>query len=208
VAIEDGEKENMSVPCDPMPNSATKPPMNTQANTEKKKPKVLPKLTPPKESYIMGRLFIEAAVCKDPDVQHAAFVVNNVTDEVIGFGVNYIPTDYQHKNPSWEHGNKVIRMVFAEEAALDRALKRSDHAASFANCHMYVTGPPSLRAVRSCLRIGLKAIIYANQIPNFFDEKDWKAAQSLATEYSLGLRKFDGNLHWLRDRIKRIQHLF
>jgi deoxycytidylate deaminase len=178
--------------------------------TEKQPNKVFPKIAPPTDDYYMGMLLMEAAMCQDPDVQHGAMIVNTLNVGVLASGFNYMPRDYQTRNINWGFEDKKLSLVYAEEDVIDKCLVKLGQSSktAFMNCTMYVTGPPALRAVRNCLRVGLKNVTYHCQKPHYFDEVDWNLSKQLAKAYKMNLKPFEGNLHWLLDRIERIKPLF
>src|SRR5688500_9215745 len=90
----------------------------------KERKKVLPRLTPPVDAYFMGRLLIESACCKDPDIQHAALLVDS-KDRPIAFGTNYIPRDYNNQSVNWDLEERMRTMISAEEAVIARALRQA-----------------------------------------------------------------------------------
>lgn len=165
--------------------------------------------TPSTDSYFMGRLIIEAACCKDPEYQHAVLIVDS-KDRAIAFGTNYIPTDYQRTVANWIPKERQRSLIVAEEVAVDRAVRlvSPTDVNPFISATMYLTGPPSLRGVRRCVQVGIKTLIYGPQKPEFFDESEWEEAKLLAKDYNVVLKPFDGNLNWLRDRIKKLGELF
>ena len=173
------------------------------------KKKVSPRQSPPADSYFMGRLLIESAICKDPYVQHAALIVDG-RDRQLGFGVNHVAKELYTVAADWDENNPLRVMTCAEDVAIARArhyLAQVQYDA-FVSTTMYVTGPPSLGAMRSCIFAGIKTIIYGAMKSPYFNELQWDETQKLAKAHTVSLKAFDGNLNWVRDRLKRFDHLF
>ena len=175
--------------------------------------KIQGKLTPPKDDYFMGKLLMDAAICRDPNIQQAALIIDS-KERFVTFGVNHYPSmDYNLDKFTWSLSHRELAMVTAEEAAIYSALKRystpgSAHVEPFTSHDMYTTGPPTLRAIRCCAANALKTIIYGPMVPEYFDEKDWVDAQVVAKAYQISIKRFTGNLGWIRDRINTFSHLF
>lgn len=179
--------------------------------TSDEKKKTLAKITPSKEDYFMGVLIIESSMCRDPYGQQAALIVDGKNRQV-SMGVNHIPTDNHLKKLGWDDESRYMSMVTAVESAIDRALKLylvgSTYSDPFSSHDIYVTGKPTLRCVRRCLSLGLKNIIYGPVVPLHFDERDWEYAKKLADAGGITMKKYNGNLNWLRDKIESLSDLF
>jgi len=179
-----------------------------------KERKVLPKITPPRDDFFMGFLMVASAMCKDPTGQQAAVIVDR-KDRWIAFGVNFLSQSdtFQSKNKfGWEEPDRELVLVTAVEAAIHRGLKLytpgSTSFEPFDNHTLYTTGPPMLRDVRLAQANGIKDIIYGPISSQYFDERDWHQAQEVARRYTMKLVEYKGNLHWLRDRVWSLSHLF
>jgi len=177
---------------------------------------LLPKIVPAKDDYYMGLLITAASICRDPAGQEAAVVVDE-KDRWVSFGVNFIEQPDQYgvnkSKFSWESEDRDIAMVTAVESAIDRALKMytpgwSSSLGVFHSHILYTTGPLQLKDVRRCASNGLKEIVYGPLRSKFFDASDWAKAKKLADLYKMKLKKFDGNLNWLRDRAESLSYLF
>jgi len=179
--------------------------------TESKERKTQAKITPPKEEYFMGLLFVFASMCKDPYGQEAALIVDS-KDRPVTFGVNFLaqPEGYQSKKLTWNIDDRQLGMTTAAEAALERALKLYSPGICepFTSHIMYLTGPPCLRVVRESARNGMKTIIYGPLRSKLFNDADFAQAADLAERYKLTVRRFSGNLGWLRDRVWSLSDMF
>ena len=159
------------------------------------------------DSYFMGKLLMESVACRDPEVQKAAIVVN-AKGHVLSFGTNYIVREYVGTVCSWQERD--FALYDAEEMALDEALKSLGvvNASDLSSCTMYLTNPPTSACLIRCLRHNLKKIIYSNINEAAVDYQDWEKAKNFAKEKKVDLKLFEGNLNWMRDRIKKLSHLF
>ncbi len=175
--------------------------------------KLQPKIIPPRDAYFMGKILVEAVMCRDPVEPKAALIIDH-KDRRVGFGLNFIPKDYNvTKGYGWDEQSRELALVHAEEAAIDTALKRYvpgsyTHLDVFDRHTMYVTGPPSLRGVRRAISNGLKDIIYGPLMPQYFDDVEWKETQELAKALGVKLTLCEGNMGWVRDRVLSLSHLF
>lgn len=156
------------------------------------------------DSYFMGRLLIESACCRDPEVQKAALIVSK--GSVLSFGVNYIVREYVGTACSWnERGHALYT---AEDMALDEALRQVGTSHTLMATTMYMTNPPTAASLIRCLRFDLKKIVYVVMNEAAIDFQDWAKAQAFGKEKHVELKPFEGNLNWMRDRIKKFSHLF
>jgi len=183
------------------------------AAIDKKERRLQARITPAKEEYFMGVLFMLSAICKDPHGQEAALLIDN-KDRLITFGVNHIsqPAGYQNRKLSWDPEDRYLGMTASGDSAMDRALKlyvpASTMCEPFTSHTMYLTGPPTLRLVNRAAANGLKNFIYGPLRSQMFDEDDWKQAVELAKVHDMTLKEFNGNLGWLRDRTKALSETF
>ena len=181
---------------------------------DKKERKTQSKITPPKDDFYMGMLFMFGAMCKDPNGQEAAVIVDG-KDRPVTWGVNFLtqPESYHStKRLSWDPEDRYLGLMTACESVIDRALKIYLPGVSvsepFTGHVMYSTSPPSLRAVRRSAANGLRTIVYGPLRSQLFDEVDWAESQRLAEICKVALKRFDGNLGWTRDRVWTLSHMY
>ena len=156
------------------------------------------------DSYFMGKLLIESACCRDPEVQKAALIIQKGWP--LAFGVNYIVREYIGTACSWSERDYAL--YSAEEMALDEALKHMGGQGTMMSCTMYLTNPPTAASLIRCLKHDLKKIIYVTINEAAVDLQDWAKALAFAKEKHVEVKQFEGNLNWMRDRIKKFSHLF
>lgn len=161
------------------------------------------KQVPVEESYYMGCLFMQAAWCRDPEIQKAALFVDGKRD-VITFGCNTILTEYPSAQAGWN--DRDYSLWSAEDTALDQAIRR--RTTDWMSSTLYVLNPPTHHATGRCLALGVKKITYLIINDQWIDQPDWKLAQKLAKERKIELKAFEGNLSWIRDRIMKYDYLF
>lgn len=164
------------------------------------------RLVPNEESFFMGRLIVESAMCRDPEVQKMAMIVSSSGD-VLSHGYNSIVKDYTN-TATW--ADRDFALYQAEEQAIDRALRRfspSDNT-PLTTCTMYITNPPVHSALVRGVGLGLKKYIYVVMNERTIDAQDLARCQKICRERKIEVKVFDGNLNWLRDRIKKFDYLF
>jgi len=182
-----------------------------ETDTEGGVKKLQSRITPTKHAYFIGKLLVEAVICRDLVDPKAAIIVDS-KDRRVGFGISFVPKP-ELSNKSWgrTEEQRELGLIHAEEAAIDTALKRYVPGASvfepFDRHILYVTGPPSLRGTRRCLANGLKEIVYGPLVPRQFNDVEWEETKALAKAYGIKLELCEENLAWVRDRVESISHL-
>lgn len=185
--------------------------MAIDSSGEKERRRVLPKVPPSPEDYIMGCLFMLSAASKDPFDQQAAWLINN-KDQPGFFFVNTLAyQSYSSQKLSWDGEDRHLGLVTAVEGLIDKQLKHSCHSSygdSLTGWTIYTLAKPSLRCVRKCAIHGIKTIVYGKLETQTFDEQDWADAKRLASVNTINLKEFQGNLNWMRDRQQAYSYLF
>ena len=182
--------------------------MSNQTNSRK----LQSRITPPREEYFMGKLLVEAVLCRDNIETKAALILDH-KDRQVGFGVTFIPKpDFVAKEFGSDERTRELCIVHAEEVAIDQVLKRyipgNTVLEPFDRHTLFITGPPSLRGVRKAIANELRNIIYGPIMPQYFDDVEWEETKELAKAYAIKMTYCDGNLGWVRDRILSLSHLF
>lgn len=161
--------------------------------------------TPGIESYYIGLLYLAAANCRDPDVQHSALIADTNNIPLTPIVCNYLVKPYFSYQKDWS--KRELQMMTAEEAVIDHVSKLNGNI-YFSGCKLYCSGKPSFVAVRRCSQVGLKNIFYGKLNSEQPNKEEWAKTKDLATEYEITMKPYVGNVNWIRDKIQSFDDLF
>jgi dCMP deaminase len=153
--------------------------------------RILPRPTPSKDDFYMGMAFWASAKSKDPNNQSGAFIIS-FDNTPLGWGYNGPPAKISDTAINWEQTEKADFISCAEENAIDFSYGPLE------NCIMYVTVKPCPKCILRIVKSGIKKVIYYSSAKKQIADKTEEIAKLGAVQ----LIAFDGNLNWMRDRMK------
>ncbi len=162
--------------------------------------KIPPRDVPARDEFYMGMAFWAAAKSKDPNTQVGAFIIS-FHNEPLGWGYNGPPPQIPDTAINWDRPDKYDYIAHAEENAIDFACGSLDNAT------IYVTAKPCVKCTLRIVKSGIKKAIYyqAKNIDNasmLANEANFKKSEEIAKLGMIQLIQFNGNLNWMRDRMK------
>lgn len=172
-----------------------------------KKNKKSPRIVPTKEEKYMGLAFWAASFSKDPNTQIGAFIVDE-GGHPLGWGYNGPPKQVDDDDIDWSRPNKYDYIVHAEANAIDHTLDRK----RLEGATIYVTALPCQHCILKVANAKIEKVIYFPLKPS--DDKSTiinkeinEKTQKIADKCDVELEEFDGDLNWMRDRIKFMEDL-
>ncbi|RDJ35263.1 MAG: cytidine deaminase [Crenarchaeota archaeon] len=163
--------------------------------------KKAPRDVPSRDDFYMGMAFWAASKSKDPATQVGAVIISE--DNVpLGWGYNGPPQGILDNSINWARPEKYDFICHAEENAMDHSVSNLE------NSVMYVTAEPCSRCMLRIVKFSFKKVVYY-PMSNKVDKGSLLANKEIREKTSeiarLGgvtLSPFDGNLNWMRDRMK------
>jgi dCMP deaminase len=161
--------------------------------------KLGPRNVPSKDEKYMGLAFWLASFSKDPHTQMGCYIIND-KNEPLGFGFNGPPRAFKDDDLDWSRPTKYAFMRHSEANAIQ------NKTGSIRGAIVYVTGKPCKSCMLELCSHGVREVIYypyksKDKNSEFFSAED-ALVDELAKLGNVSLRKFEGNLSWMRDRIK------
>lgn len=169
--------------------------------------KVGPREVPKRDDFYMAMAFWAAAKSKDPSTQIGAFIISS--DNVPqGWGYNGPPKAFNDSDINWARVDdtttglsKYDYMDHAEENAIDYS------RGSLSGSTIYITAKPCKRCIKKIIKNGIRRVVYFKSPildPNsmFADKTEFSKTDELASKAHIQLVEFNGNLNWMRDRMK------
>jgi dCMP deaminase len=164
-----------------------------------------PRITPPRDDRYMALAFVHASFSKDPNT-HVGSVIVNCDNEIVGTGYNGPPKLFNDTDIDWERPQKYKYIKHAEANAIKHA-SRSTKGAT-----LYVTGMPCPACMLDIIDAEISKVVYfdfkKHADPNSMFQNDWaKETEELVGKSGIQFEAFQGNINWLRDRIKFMESL-
>lgn len=164
-----------------------------------------PRVTPPRDDRYMALAFIHASFSKDPNT-HVGSVIVNYNNEIVGTGYNGPPRKINDNQIDWDRPHKYKFIRHAEANAIKYASRPTQGAT------LYVTGMPCPACMLDIVDAEISKVIYfdfkKHADPNSMFQQDWvKETAEIAQKGGVQLQSFNGNINWLRDRIKFMESL-
>lgn len=161
--------------------------------------KTPPRQVPSRDEKYMGLAFWYASFSKDPVTQMGAVIIND-DNWPLGHGYNGMPSQYNDDLEDWGRPSKYDNIIHAERNAIDRCL--DPILLKYAT--IYVTGMPCKACMLRIVEAKLREVIYFSG--NYFDANSScnivDPSIDIARKGRVILKKFVGNLNWMRDRIQ------
>ncbi len=162
--------------------------------------------TPTDESsFYIGKLIFESMLCRDPEVQKTAMIVDSKGETYVGF--NSIVKEHSHSPTTNQWHDKDFALITAEHKAIHKML-RSKSIVAYEVMTMYLNNPPTHIGILNCSEVGIKKIVYVITNEKAIDYDDWELVKKFVKERKFDLKLFEGNLNWMRDRLQKFHYLF
>ena len=168
--------------------------------------RIPPRDVPLREDYYMGMAFWIASKSKDPNTQVGAIIISN-KNSVLGSGYNGPPRQIDDNAINWDRSYKYDFICHAEENAIDYAF------GSLSDATIYVTAQPCVKCMLRIVKSGIKSVVYypmnkkTDNGSMLAVEEMQKKTEEIATLGGVFLSEFDGNLNWMRDRMKWMESI-
>jgi dCMP deaminase len=150
----------------------------------------------------MGLALWHASFSKDPTTQVGAVIVDSKRNKIIGTGYNGPPPEYNDQEVDWSRPEKYDDMVHAEDNAIEHRTRDIPETSV-----IYVTALPCNKSMFRIVNAGIKKVIYLTS--KYYDPKSslndketLEATMRIARKGKIEVKGFNGNLNWMRDRIK------
>jgi dCMP deaminase len=170
--------------------------------------KVSPRTVPIRDEKYMGLAFWAASFSKDPSTQVGAFIVS-ADGHPLGWGYNGPPKQVDDDEMDWGRPAKYHMIVHAEANAIDHTLDRS----KLEGATIYVTAHPCEQCMLKIANAKIEKVVYfpfaqkkVDKGSSLNDDSKTKA-EEVAENCDIELEEFDGDLNWMRDRIKFMKDL-
>ena len=169
------------------------------------KKKVPPRKVPTRDEKYMGLAFMYAALSKDPKTQHGSQIVtsNNIP---LGWGYNGPPKHIKDIDINWDRPDKYPYIRHSEP----NAIKHSDREKTV-GATMYITGKPCAPCMLEIVDAGISRVVYYEDKSHHdknsmcVNDEHMGSTEDIARRGGVRLEAFEGNLNWLRDRIKALE---
>jgi dCMP deaminase len=165
-----------------------------------------PRTTPDRDDYYMGVSFWIASKSKDPKTQVGAYIVGK-DNLPISFGYNGPPSKILDQSIDWARPNKYNFVHHAENNAIWHGRNKN-----LEDAIIYITARPCKSCMLDIVRSGIKRVVYF--VPKTIDstsmignETEWQISLDIAKLGLLQLSEFEGNLNWMRDRMKWMESM-
>ena len=164
-----------------------------------------PRVVPNRDDRYMGLAFIHASFSKDPSTQVGAIIVNK-NNEIVGTGYNGPPASINDNEIDWSRPNKYAYIKHAELNAIK-------HSSETDGTTLYVTGMPCDKCMLEIADAKISNIIYfeMNKIVDscsmLADISKIEMALEIARLAKINIRKYEGNLNWMKDRVEYLSLL-
>jgi dCMP deaminase len=168
--------------------------------------KIPPRKVPSRDEKYMGLAFWVASFSKDPNTQVGAVIIDK-NNSPLGYGYNGPPRPIDDKELNWDRPYKYDFIKHAEENAIAHC-PRVDLEGSI----IYVTAKPCSKCMLTIVASGIKKVVYfphrpKDQKSSLVDAKKQEITEEIANKANVVLEKFNGNLSWIRDRIKVMEDI-
>jgi dCMP deaminase len=169
-------------------------------NPAKKTP---PRKTPTRDERYMGLAFIMGSFSHDPNTQIGSQIVgmNNLP---LAWGYNGPPRCIPDDDVDWSRDIKYQWIVHSEINAIYHCLNKT----LLDGATIYVTAPPCPRCMLQIVSVGISKVVYFDlkmDSGSSINEDEFKKTEEIAILAKVQLVKFDGNLNWLRDWLKKLE---
>lgn len=168
-----------------------------------KKKKVEARKVPCREEKYMGLAFWVASFSKDPSTQNGCVIIST-DNRPLGMGYNGPPRVYGDLDIDWSRPEKYKDMVHAEMNAIWHCSESPSGAT------LYCTAIPCQACMLQLVVVGIDNVIYYtghhfDSGSMCADKSQHKEIEEIARKGRVTLEKFDGNLNWMRDRVRRME---
>jgi dCMP deaminase len=157
----------------------------------------------------MGQAFWIASKSKDPATQVGAIIISK-DNLPLGSGYNGPPRQILDTSINWDRPDKYDYMCHAEENAIDYSLVGSLHEYE---ATIYVTAKPCPKCMLRIVKEGIRKVVYypmsrkSDSASSLACEEMHKKVNEIARLGDVDLEEFDGNLNWMRDRMKWMESI-
>lgn len=166
---------------------------------------VKPRIVPRRDEKYMGLAFFISSFSKDPNTQVGAIIVGD-DNRPLGTGYNGPPSLMDDCRLNWgrkpTEGSSLTKydtMTHAEVNAIDHS------CGDLEGSTIYVTAMPCPHCMLDIIRKKISTVVYFPFISkdrfSSINSVNHIKSQELADNARINLRKFDGNLNWIRDQV-------
>lgn len=181
------------------------------------KKKILPRITPNRDSKYMGLAWIHASFSKDPNTQVGAQIVSH-KNVPLGSGYNGPPRSIDDTSFSWERPpkdnpnafSKYDVIIHAEINAVDKAICNG-YRSELPNAILYVTAMPCPKCILELSLHSINRIIYMDyqsSKSSTLQNTEWREKTFHIAELAgINLELFTGSIDWLADWTAHMKEL-
>jgi len=165
--------------------------------------KTPPRKVPDKDDFYMAMAFWASSRSKDPNTQVGAVIVDD-KNVPLGWGYNGLPRNIKDHEISWSRPEKYPYIIHAEINAIDHSYGELSQAT------LYVTALPCKSCMLRLVSYNMKRVVYfdyKSDKNSSLNSNDIEIAKEIARLGMMTLIKYEGNLNWMRDRIKTMEQI-
>lgn len=168
--------------------------------------KIPPRKVPDRDSFYMGKAFIEASKSKDPKTQIGSIIISK-ENKPLASGYNGPPENINDNAINWDRPVKYPYIRHSEANSIDHCHNRT----LLKEATIYVTAAPCKACMLDIVAAKIKRVVYfrpkADAGSLLSSDEEWKATRSIAKLAKVKLEDFNGNLNWLKDKIKWMESI-